>query len=78
MEESGRRRDAAGAQGLAEDVPVEVVGIVEAVEVGLLARMVEMVDDQDVGLASGVEFAHDVRADEAGASGDDEFAHAFQ
>jgi len=77
--------EVAGGEGAAEFCFVEVVGELCAVEVEEFALRVggdflsgwggrggEIVDDEDVGVACGVEFVDEVGADEAGASGDDD------
>ena len=55
-----------------EFVPVEIVGDFGIGEIAEFFAIFQMVDRDDVRLASSIESAHEVRSDEAGSAGDDD------
>ena len=55
---------------------VEIVGDLAVDEIGELAAVGEIVDDDDVGVAAAIQLANEVAADESGAAGDDDHGSA--
>ena len=61
-----------GVEPRDEFVPVEIVGDFNVGEIAKFFAVFEIVDCDDVGLASPIKRVHEVRSDETGGAGDDD------
>ena len=76
MEDGGERGK--GTERGEQFVAIEVVGKRLPGEVRTLHPLGEIVDGEDVGLPAGIERGEDVRADEAGGTGEEDHGEGFR